>query len=212
VNNSGFRKTGIEQQTDAARSVPVYCDGLMRSRTCYQADLHLVRSTVHRGHAMISYYPCRVRLDDETRFVAWYTADLDGFLREPDGRLVVVGSVAALPVPLASAEPVGYDFDRIRAWCADPAAAKVDCRAFLDAWNFLDDLTGLHAEADTPYTRLSRTSADVYDKIFWANNLPAVTPPGQRFVPSWSWLELVTIRQLFESGLVVLADELRGSA
>jgi hypothetical protein len=158
------------------------------------------------------YYACRVRLDGVARFVAWYTADLDGFLRDPDGRLVVTDTAEALGVPLAAAEPVGYDFDRIQVWCAAPDATGVDCRAFLDAWNFLDDLAGLHAGADTPHKRLSREAAGVYDKLFWGNNLPAVTPPGERFEPSWSPTELAAIRRVFESGLGVLAAELAGSA
>jgi hypothetical protein len=153
-----------------------------------------------------------VRLDGEARFVAWYTADLDGFLRVPDGRLVVVDTPEALGVPLVVPEPVGYDFDRIRVWCAAPDAGGVDCRAFLDAWNFLDDLTGLHTGADTPHTRLSRGAAGVYDKLFWGNNLPAVTPAGARFEPSWSPEELAALRRVFESGLCALATELAGSA
>jgi hypothetical protein len=107
---------------------------------------------------------------------------------------------------------VEYDFDRIRAWCGAPDAAGVDCRAFLDAWNFLDDLTGLHAAADTPHTRLSRAAGGVYDKLFWGNNFAAVTPPGERFDPSWSPEELATMRGVFESGLSVLAAELAGLA
>jgi hypothetical protein len=157
------------------------------------------------------YYPCRVRLDGKPRFVAWYTAGRDGFLRGPGGQLVTADTTEALGVPLATAEPAGYEFDRIRAWCAAPDPAGVDCRAFLDAWNFLDDLTGLHAGADTPHTRLSRAAARVYDKLFWGNNLPAVTPPGERFEPSWSPEELAAISGVFESGLGVLAAELAGS-
>jgi hypothetical protein len=158
------------------------------------------------------YYPCRVQLDGVTRFVAWYSADLDGFLRDPGGRLGVADTVDALRVPLAAAEPAGYDFDRIRAWCSAPTAGGVDCPRFLDAWNFLDDLTGLHAGTVTPHTRLSRAAAGVYDKLFWGNNLPAVTPSGERFQPSWSPEELSAIRRVFESGLCVLAAELADRA
>jgi hypothetical protein len=161
---------------------------------------------------LLRYYPCRVQLDGEATFVAWYTADLDGFLRDPRGRLVTAATPEALGVPLEVAEPVGYDFDRIRAWCAAPEAAGVDCRAFLDAWNFLDDLTGMPVGAHTPYTQRSRAAADSYDKLFWGNNLPAVTPPDKRFIPSWSPEELVAIRGVFEVGLCVLAEELGGRA
>ena len=158
------------------------------------------------------YYLCRVWLGGEARFVAWFTADLDGFLRDPRGRLVVAGNAGALGVPLAATETAEYDFDRIQAWCAAPDPAGVDCRSFLDSWNFLDDLTGLHAGADTPHTCLSRAAGGVYDKLFWGNNLPAVTPPDERYAPAWSASELAAIRGVFESGLGVLAAELAGSA
>jgi hypothetical protein len=160
----------------------------------------------------LRYYPCRVELDGSAKFVAWYTADRDGFLRDPHGRLVVAGTAGALGIPLETAEPAEYNFDQIRAWCAHPDAAAVDCRAFLDVWNFLDDLAGLHAGADTAYTRLSKGASRSYDKLFWGNNLPAVTPPGEWFNPSWSPEELAAIRAVFEGGLVVLRAELAGRA
>ncbi len=165
------------------------------------------------------YYACRVHLNGDTAFVAWYSAEPDGFLRDTAGRLVAVltpeglaEATRARGVVLETAEPAGYDFDRVRAWCAAPDAAGVDCRAFLDAWNFLDDLTGMHAGAATPHTRLSRAAAGVSDRLFWGANFPAVTPPGERFEPSWSPAELAAIRGVFESGLDVLAAELGGSA
>jgi hypothetical protein len=67
-----------------------------------------------------------VRLDGVLRFVAWFSAEVDGFLRGPDGRLVVADSAEALGLPLAVAEPAEYDFDRIRSWCAAPDPAGVD--------------------------------------------------------------------------------------
>lgn len=154
------------------------------------------------------HYVCRVQLDGETKFVAWYTADHDGFARAPDGRLVVADGPESLGVPLEDAEPMEYDFDRIQAWCACPNAAGVDCRAFLNAWNFFDDLTGSHIGIDSPYTRLSKGAGGSYDKLFWGNNLPAVTSPGERFDPTWSPEELAAISHVFEAGLRVLAAEL----
>ncbi|MFO0814046.1 MAG: hypothetical protein U0796_12540 [Gemmatales bacterium] len=154
------------------------------------------------------YYPCRMQLGGEARFVAWYSADIDGFLRDANGRLVVSDSIEALAVPMMVAEPVEYDFDRIIAWCATPDKASVDCQTFLNAWNFIDDLAGLHAGADTPYTRLSRAAGETYRKLFWGNNLSIVTPLSKRFEPTWSPEELAAIRYVFEEGLRVLTKEL----
>lgn len=157
------------------------------------------------------YYPCRVLLNGESRLVAWYTNDIDGFLRDSAGRLVVVEDVAAFGVRLEEAEPADYDFDGIRSWCASPDVAMVDCSAILNAWNFLDDLARLHVGGDGPYVRVSREAATVYDKLFWGDNLAAVTPPGERYIPVWSPEELLTIRGVLEAGLPVLELELAGA-
>jgi hypothetical protein len=165
-----------------------------------------------------SHYACRVRLDGDAVFVVWSSAERDGFLRDPGGRLVVAhtptalaGAAHALGAMLEDAGPAEYDFDRILAWCAAPTAGGVDCPAFLNAWNFLDDLAGLHAGADTPHTRLSRAAAVCYDRLFRGNNLPAVTPPGERFEPSWGENDLAAIRGVMLAGLELLAAELRGA-
>jgi hypothetical protein len=164
------------------------------------------------------YYACRVRLDGATAFVVWYSADRDGFLRDTGRRLVAARTPEALAeaarargITLEDTEPAGYDFDRIRAWCACPDPAGVDCPAFLDAWNFLDDLGELRAGADRRYARLSRGASRCYDRLFWGSNLPAVTPPGERFDPAWSAEELAAIRRVFEAGLGVLRAELAAS-
>jgi hypothetical protein len=113
-------------------------------------------------------------------------------------------------ITLEPTRPVDYDFDRIRRWCADPDAAGVDCSTLLNAWNFLVDLSGLPTEADTPFLRLSRASIDCYNKLFWGNNLPAVTPPGERFDPVWTLEELAELSRVFEAGLRILEAELGG--
>jgi hypothetical protein len=43
----------------------------------------------------------------------------------------------------------------------------------------------------------------VYEKLFGANNLPAVTPPGERFSPEWSPDELELLANVLKGGLTV---------
>ena len=164
------------------------------------------------------HYACRVRLDGDAVFVVWSSAEQDGFLRDSGGRLVAARTPTALAdaartlgVTLVNAGPADYDFDHIRAWCAAPTAEGVDCPAFLDAWNLFDDLAGLHAGADTPYTRLSRAAAGCYDRLFRGNNLPAVTPPGEHFDPAWCAEDLAAIRDVMLAGLELLTTELRSA-
>lgn len=164
------------------------------------------------------YFPCRVRLNGAEVFVIWYEDERDGFVRLPDGKLLVAGSWDALgvkarkvSVPLEPEARTDYDFDGLRVWCRTLTAQGVECRLFLDAWNFFDDLADLHTAPDTQYARLSRTAAGCYDKLFWGNNLPSVTPPGERLDPSWSREELAAVGRVFEAGLGCLVAELAGS-
>ena len=164
------------------------------------------------------HYPCRVRLNGTMVFVVWYSDQRDGFVRDVTGRLLAACTPEALTaaakargIPLVNDEPADYDFDRIGAWCAAPDEERIDCSAFLNAWNFLDDLAGLSEEADTAYARLSRGASACYDKLFWGNNLPAVTPPGEWFEPAWRAGELTEIRRVMEAGLRVLESELQAA-
>jgi hypothetical protein len=161
------------------------------------------------------HYVCRVRFNTAIAFVVWYSGDSGGCLRDDDGKLLAAHNLGALAsgiadrdVILADSDPSDYDFDRIRCWCATPVAAEIDCSAFLDAWNFFDDLGALSAAADTPYTRESHAAIACYDKLFWGANIPALTPPGARFEPVWRADELTAIRRVMEAGLVLLHSEL----
>jgi hypothetical protein len=161
------------------------------------------------------YYACIVRLNGDKVFVAWSPGEPDSFLRDTAGRLLVARSPEALAaatrtrgVTPVGGDPADYDFDRIRGWCATPEAAGVDCPAFLNAWNFFDDLAGLHSGADTRYTRLSRRAAGCYDKLFWGNNLPAVATTDERYIPSWESAELGRIRRVMRAGIELMEAEL----
>ena len=108
----------------------------------------------------LRYYPCQVRLDGDVAFVIWSSGDRDGFCRDENRRLVVAASLDALTaaghrlgVELETAEVACYDFDRIRNWCARLDVASMDCCTFLNAWNFFDDLGGLHVGEDTAYAQ-----------------------------------------------------------
>ncbi len=164
-------------------------------------------------------YPCRLRMNETVVFVIWYSDERDGFLRDEAGGLLAGSTSAALAaaakaheVDLVRNETAEYDFERIRAWCIAPEAAGIDCSSFVDAWNFFDDLAGLSVGADTPYTQLSRTGSACYDKLFLSCNLPALTPPGERFEPVWQAAEVAEIRQLLGAGLDLLAAEMAATS
>ncbi|XUM21122.1 hypothetical protein ACRAVF_27615 [Bradyrhizobium oligotrophicum S58] len=110
---------------------------------------------------------------------------------------------------LTSASPVVYDFDRIEAWCNNPTVTAIDHTEFLDAWNMLDDAHGPSSDLHSPYRTISRAAGHVYDKLFWANNLTAVTPVGSHYDPIWSADEIELMSRVFRLGLAELRTVIR---
>jgi hypothetical protein len=154
------------------------------------------------------YFACRVRMNGSDALVLWYQDERDGFVRRPDGQLLVAGSpgsltsaAAEMGLSLGQEDTAAYDFDQLWEWCRRPSAEGVECPAFLNAWNFFDDLAGLHDNPESEYAKLSRGAARSYDKLFWGNNPPSMTPPGKSFTPKWSEDELESIRRVLEAGL-----------
>jgi hypothetical protein len=161
------------------------------------------------------HYLCRLRLNDANVFVVWYSSDRDGFVRSDGGRLLARSAREALladarskDIQFADFDVIDYDFDRIRSWCNRPDAASVECSPFLNAWNFFDDLAGLHNGGDQPYIRLSRAAGGCYDRLFWGCNLSPVTPPGEHFEPVWQADELMMIQEVLLAGVELLESEI----
>jgi hypothetical protein len=42
---------------------------------------------------------------------------------------------------------------------------------------------------------------DIYDKVFFGNNLPSMTPPGEHYVPAWSEEEIDRLSRVLTGGL-----------
>jgi len=165
------------------------------------------------------YYACRVRLSGANALLVWFQNERDGFVRRSDGRLLVAESredlermVAEMGFSLVSDDVTEYDLDRILQWCRTPTAEGIDCSPFLNAWNFFDDLAGLHDDPTSAYARLSRDASGCYDKLFGGCNLMNHTPGRPLFIPSWEPDELTTIQRVLEAGLALIAEELRRGA
>ena len=159
------------------------------------------------------FFACLFRLDETDQYVLWYSNDADGLVRDA-GRIVRFSSLEALHayasaqgLTLQTGEPTIYDWDRIQRWCDRPVAAEIAPDPFLTAWNMLVDsrrpasTAGIFAQA---HQRLW----ELYDKLFRANNLPAMTPPGSEYWPTWTQSEVTNLAQVLRLGLEELRRQL----
>jgi hypothetical protein len=161
------------------------------------------------------YYACLFRLDGIERHVIWYSSGTDGLVRR-DGRIVALPSVAELRdyaaqhgLTLETKAPPLYDWDAIEKWCAKPAANELGADAFLNAWNMLLDARRSD-ETESLFDRAHCRRGSLYEKLFRSNNLPAVTPPGAEYYPTWTGAEIRTLSRILQLGIAELRQQLDG--
>jgi hypothetical protein len=176
-------------------------------RACYR------RTSRYQLMSDKRYYLCEFRIDGGRLYVVWFTSDKDGLARLSDGKIASSADehqtrafCEANAMPLEPDSPAIYDFDEIAVWCSRPAAGKIDPISFLNAWNMLDDALCALSGVRSPYDVTShRPGANhIYDKLFWANNLPSVTPPGKHYEPIWSPEEIEMMAEIYRLGLIEL--------
>ena len=164
-------------------------------------------------------YVCQCRLDGHSWYLIWQTdATTDGpdrVIVDRSGRIATFPSevaartfAAARGEPAAEEDPVTYDLDRVVAWCRHPDAMTVDCEVILDTWNLLLDLPRSPAEAENVFARAEAAAGDLYEKLFFGNNLPAVTPRGASYGPQWSADEITRLSEVLQLGLADLTGRL----
>jgi len=159
------------------------------------------------------YFPCVFRLGGTDQYVMWSSDDRGGLVRK-NGRVVTFPSLAELHayalqrgLKLQPAELGRYDWDSIERWCDEPVASGIALGPFLNAWNMVlgtlpaCEESGLFSHAD------GRNGA-LYEKLFRANNLPAMTAPGGEYYPVWTRAEVDALAQVLRLGIAEVRHQL----
>lgn len=72
------------------------------------------------------------------------------------------------------------------------------CKILLDSMNILEDMAkALSIPVGIPTVEENKKLDVVYDKIFWGNNLPSVTPEGKSYHPLFLSDEIVLLTTYF---------------
>lgn len=157
------------------------------------------------------YYLCEFRIDGRRLYVVWYSDDEDGFVLWGNGKIASSTDEQRMrafcdenAVQQVSDWTEVYDFDSLATWCSRPAANMVDPSLFLNAWNMFDDVCRVRSAEYSLYGAASSRAQTIYEKVFYANNLPAMTPPGEHYEPEWSGWELEEMSRIFRLGLAEL--------
>ena len=96
------------------------------------------------------------------------------------------------------------DLDRLELWLVD--CGDFDPVLVMDAWNFFADLArslGQSVDSQAEYEN------DIYEKLFFSLNLPAVNRGGLKYEPDWSEAQLDCIAEVMRTGLSLLMRALQ---
>ena len=162
------------------------------------------------------HYQVQYRLDGADSYLIWFSNDPDGVIVEKDGLVATFRTLSALCAYAArwglafeDEPPSAYDLDAVEHWLRQPDLGTVDCQLFLDCWNLFGDIAASRGCA--AFEQSSRAAGAVYDKLFWGNNLPPVTPPGEWYVPAWSDVEIADLHRILSEGMTLTRDAVRAS-
>ena len=158
------------------------------------------------------YYSFRFHLDSHDGFLIYFQDEPDGFVTDAGGNLPYFLNTAdlsqyasTLGLTVDAESPNSANLDILVAWLESKDADAVDCKTFLEAWNLFDDVSktvGGNFDADQKKTQ------KIYNKLFWGNNIPAVTPEGEHYEPLWSKRELKIIREVLGNGLSLFREKI----
>jgi hypothetical protein len=166
------------------------------------------------AETMRTNYACWYKLDETFAFFIWYSNERDGVVLDKDDYIVTVQTVPQLSrfaqrrnLIIEDQEPTFYDLDFVSRWVQKASENEIDCPRFLNAWNLFTDVASSLGDATFPGNE--RRFKPIYDKLFWGNNLPSMTPPGEFFVPDWDDQEFEQMAEVLSYGLHMFRNHIK---
>ena len=167
----------------------------------------------------MNYYALSYQLDAAQRYLIWAT-DLDSdakdvILLDGDECILAFDDLSMLQeyatenkLTITQEEPILHDLDWVSNWVRSPSPSTVNCVHVLAAWNLFADIWQSVKRHREYFRSIDEQYQAVYDKVFWGNNLPAVTPDGEHYVPEWNPDEIDVLRGVLSAGLEMFRKNL----
>lgn len=156
--------------------------------------------------ANVQYFPLLYRLKTQDSYLIWVSNDSDFVVVDAEGFVVSFSDIADLRAyadenhySLQEEEPLLHDLDWVAAWTRAPGM-PVDCTKALAAWNLFADVARSVPAKGSVVESLDSQPA-IYNKLFWGNNLPSMTPKGRSYVPEWTPHEMALLAEILRAGL-----------
>lgn len=162
-------------------------------------------------------FPHWIQFHGQRLGLIWQTDDEAGYEGDTDGVLVHRGKIVwartledllelaqqhNITLEAGNEEP--QNLDRIEELLQLPTSDDT-CAQLLKAWNLLGDIArSVNASLDDRGPEADKC----YDKLFYGNNLPSITPPGEHYSPYFDDDEQRLITEILDRGRVILNSRL----
>lgn len=138
-----------------------------------------------------TYFSLWYRLDRIDYYLIWYTNDRDGVVVDSTGLIPTFRDIDSLAIYaeniglyVEKEEPTLHNLDLLKYWLENPNQATIVCDDFLAIWNLFTDVAS--SVLDIEFDRDIQKTKSIYNKLFWGNNLPSLTPKGKYYNPIWT--------------------------
>ena len=152
------------------------------------------------------YFGLWYRFQGADAFLLWYTDEQDGVVVDETGRVLSFSDPETLKRwarlhgwKAATTGMILHDLDAVQQWIEHPSSDTIDCDLALAAWNMFIDVRVSIGQRNA--LRDDPENDDIYDKLFFGNNLPSMTPPGEHYIPVWSAEEAERLKNILSEGL-----------
>lgn len=150
------------------------------------------------------YYAYGYCLDEKDSFLIWFSNEKDGFVVDENGFIPSFKTIKELKdyaiekkLVIDSENLKFLNLDIVENWIKSDAKEIENYSLFLDTWNLFDDIS---SSTDGTFDVDRTFTYNIYDRIFWGCNIPAMTPLQESFTPTWTKKELKIIRKTLNSG------------
>lgn len=155
----------------------------------------------------MTYFPLLYRLRAQDRYLIWAENGPDSVITNSTLQIPTFTDISELQIyaqsngyTLQLGQPGLHDLDWVATWCAN-SNAEINCDQALAAWNLFADVASSVGDAGRKFNVADASAKTVYQKVFWGNNLPSVTPKGRRYIPEWSDNERLKLKAVLSQGL-----------
>jgi hypothetical protein len=158
------------------------------------------------------YYIYWYQFDYKKAYLIWFsTDDKDGFLVDENGFIPSFENIENLrnyahskQIVVNTEDPNFFNLDVIQDWVNKNLNKIEDYNAILNVWNLFDDIS---FSTNGNFDKIGHYN--IYERIFWGCNIPAMTPEGESFTPTWTKKELKIIRETLKLGFQMFVEKVK---